>query len=240
MVIITYVYSYNERVQQTLDSFKRFGYEVAIVETDSHRGNGTALRLLYECYQRASSGHINFMYADAADSFCQRKFFAPYDTVIYQTEKACYPHEWVATHYPNKPTSYKNSPWKYLNGGGYCGSTKLIVEFFEKYGLNDLPGDVNGQHEQMIAYIKAKEDGFPILLDDGCELFQSMAFADPSEFSVIDYKETIVHGPAMEVVEPYKYPPLERKVLKNKVTKQIPAVLHFNGLTDMSILKQLK
>jgi hypothetical protein len=180
------------------------------------------------------------MYADAADSFCQRKFFAPYDKVIYQTEKACYPHEWVIPHYPNTPTSYAGSPWKYLNGGGYCGSTNLIVEFFEKYGLNKLPGDANGQHEQMLAYIKAKEDGFPIQLDDGCELFQSMAFADPSEFKVIDYKETQVYGPTMEVVPPYKYPSLERKALKNIVTKQIPAVLHFNGLTDMSILKELK
>jgi hypothetical protein len=167
------------------------------------------------------------MYADAADSFCQRKFFAPYDTIIYQTEKACYPHEWVAGHYPNTPTSYKNSPWKYLNGGGYCGSTKLIVEFFEKYGLNNLPGDVNGQHEQMLAYIKAKEDGFPILLDDGCELFQSMAFADHSEFEL---RQRQVH----------LSPDENSKYLVNKITKNVPAVLHFNGLTDMSILKELK
>jgi hypothetical protein len=182
------------------------------------------------------------MYADAADSFCQRRFFAPYDKIIYQTEKACYPHTWVAQHYPNVPTAYAGSPWKYLNGGGYCGSTKLICEFFERYGLNDLPGDANGQHEQMMAYIQAKEDGFPIQLDDGCELFQSMAFADPSEFSINNYidMETrpFIGVSNIKIGEDVLIK--EKKILYNKITNQIPAVLHFNGLTDMSILKELK
>jgi hypothetical protein len=222
MVVITYVYNETPNVKQTIKSFERFGYEVAVIRTDTHRGNGEALRLLYDCYKRASTGHINFMYADAADSFCQRKFFAPYDKIIYQTEKACYPHTWVAHNYPNTPTAYSHSPWKYLNGGGYCGSTKLIVEFFERYGLTELQGDANGQHEQMLAYIQAKKDGFPIQLDDGCELFQSMAFADPSEFAI-----------SMNAR-------IKSKVLWNKITNQVPAVLHFNGLTDMSILKELK
>lgn len=231
MVIITYIYSENERTKQMIDSFERLGYEVAVVKTDTHRGNGTALKLLYECYKRAETGHINFMYADAADSFCQRKFFAPYDKIIYQTEKACYPHTWVADKYPEVKTAYKSSPWRFLNGGGYCGSTKLIVEFFEKYGLNNLPAEANGQHEQMLAYIEAKKDGFPIQLDDGCELFQSMAFSDHSEFDIITKfagLENTINGVGQPVY------------LRNKVTNQIPAVLHFNGLTDMSILKELK
>ena len=212
-----------------LDSFKRFGYEMAVIETDTHRGNGTALRLLYECYQRASTGHLSFMYADAADSYCQRKFFAPYDKVIWQTEKNCYPHPHVAEQYHTIPTKYQNSPWKYLNNGGYYGSTKLVVEFFERYGLNELPAEANGQHETMMAYIKAKEDGFPIYLDDGCEVMQSMAFSpDMQDFEIIDIaKDSYVNY-------------LQTKLLRNKFTGQIPAVLHFNGLTDMSILKELK
>lgn len=222
MVIVTYIYSHNPRTQQMIDSFKRFGYEVAVIETDTHRGNGTALRLLGECYQRASTGHISFMYADAADSFCQRKFFAPYDKVMYQTEKACYPHTWLAERYPTIPTKYANSPWKYLNGGGYYGSTKLIAEFFSSYGLMNLQPDANGQHEQAMAYIQAKAEGFPIYLDDGCEVMQSMAFEEEGDFSIS----------AMEMTG--------TKLVRNNITGQIPAVLHFNGLTDMSILKELK
>lgn len=228
MVIVTYIYSDNVRTKQTIDSFKRFGYEVAIVREDAHRGNGHALRLLYECYKRASTGHINFAYADAADSFCQRTFFAPYDKIIYSTEKACYPHVELAKEYPTVKTKYIGSPWKYLNGGGYCGSTKLIVEFFEKYLLKHLTkNDVNGQHEQALAYIEAQKDGFPIQLDDGCELFQTMAFADPSEFEV-------------RLMQSQKVVEEQTKILMNVKTKNIPAILHFNGLTDMSILKELK
>lgn len=222
MVIVTYIYSHNERTKQMIDSFKRFGYEVAVVETDTHRGNGNALRLLGECYQRATTGHISLMYADAADSYCQRKFFAPYDKVIYQAEKNCFPHKWVGDKYPTTQTKYEGSPWKYLNGGGYCGSSKLIAEFFSSYGLMNL-GEADGQHEQALAYIQAKNEGFPIFLDDGCELMQSMAFS-----------------PDMRDFEIRKMEQSGTKLVVNKVTNQIPAVLHFNGCTDMSILKELK
>src|ERR1044072_1433897 len=223
MVIITYIYQDTPGTEQMIKSFERFGYEVAIIRTDQHRGNGTALRLMYECYKRAATGHLSFMYADAADSFCQRKQKAAYDILIWQTEKACYPHTWVAQHYPNVKSKYAGSPWCFLNNGGYCGSTKLVVEFFEKYGLNQLPPEANGQHEVMTAYIQAIEDGFPIQLDDGCELFQSMAFS-----------------PEMQDFHIRKMEQTGTKLLVNTVTNQIPAVLHFNGLTDMSILKELK
>jgi hypothetical protein len=216
MIIITYIYSPNERTKQTIDSFERFGYEVAVNNTDTHRGNGEALRILYECYKRAITAHEYFVYADAADSYCQRKFEAPTDHILYSVEKACYPHPEIAKQY--KPV---HSPWKYLNGGGYGGPLKLIIKFFERYGLTTLPGDANGQHEQMMAYLQAEKEGFPIKLDTQCEIFQTMAFADPSEFQVID---------------PVGMP----KQLLNKVTETVPAILHFNGLTDMSILKELK
>lgn len=226
MIVITYIYSHNARTKQTIDSFKRFGYEVAVIETDTHRGNGSAAKLLLECFKRAVTGHETFVYADAADSFCQRQFTIPGDRIIYSTEKACYPHTWVAGRYPpNK--AFQNSPWKYLNGGGYGGSLKLIIDFFEKYGLDKLPSDANGQHEQMLAYIEAVKDGFPIELDLGCRLFQTMAFADPCEFEVIDANDT---GDRLSLYNP---------VLKNKTTSNIPAILHFNGLTSMNILKEL-
>jgi hypothetical protein len=103
-----------------------------------------------------------------------------------------------------------------------------MVEFMERYGLNDLPPEANGQHEQMMAYIQARKDGFPIELDLSCELFQSMAFAEQEDFCI---KE-----PLRPIEDNKKY----SKYLFNTITKNIPAVLHFNGLTDMSILKELK
>jgi hypothetical protein len=222
MIIITNIYSHNERTKQTVDSFHSHGYEVA-VNSAPFIGNGQVLRDMLACYKRAATGHELFAYTDGADTFCQRRFDVPTDHILYSTEKACYPHPEIAKQY--KPT---RSKWKYLNGGGYGGPLKLIIEFFERYGLDKLPNDANGQHEQMVAYLQAEKEGFPIKLDTKCEIFQTMAFADPSEIEIVDQEADKGHFS------------LYKPVLRNKLTKTIPAILHFNGLTDMSILKELK
>lgn len=223
MIIVTNIYSPNANTKQTVESFARFGYEVA-VNSAPFTGNGQVLRDMLACYRRAITGHVDFFYTDGADTFCQRRADPPKDYILYSTEKACYPHPEIAKQY--RPTKSK---WKYLNGGGYGGPLKLIIEFFERYGLDKLPNDANGQHEQMVAYLAAEKDGFPIKLDTKCEVFQTMAFADPSEFEVMDPSH---EHTGFELAEP--------KLLRNKLTKTIPAILHFNGLTDMSILKELK
>lgn len=225
MIIITNIYSPNERTKQTVDSFERFDYEVAI-NNNPFTGNGQVLRDLYACYKRAITGHELFTYTDGADTFCQRKFDVPTDHILFSTEKACYPIVEMAKQY--RPTKSK---WKYLNGGGYGGPLKLIIEFFDRYGLTAYPGDVNGQHELMVAFLQAEKDGFPVKLDTKCEVYQTMAFADPSEFEVV----TTFVG-LEKFIEGERQPLL----LKNKATKTIPAILHFNGLTDMSILNELQ
>jgi hypothetical protein len=227
MIIITNIYSPNANTKQTVDSFERFGYEVA-VNSAQFIGNGQVLRDMLACYKRAATGHVDFFYTDGADTFCQRKAEPPKDYILYSTEKACYPHPEIAKQY--RPTKSK---WKYLNGGGYGGPLKLTIEFFERYGLDKLPNDANGQHEQMVAFLAAEKDGFPIKLDTKCEVFQTMAFADPSEFEVVEIQEDAqIINDRLEVDK--------IKLLRNKLTKTIPAILHFNGLTDMSILKELQ
>lgn len=218
MIIVTNIYSPNANTTQTVESFTRFGYEVA-VNSAPFIGNGQVLRDMLACYRRAITGHEDFFYTDGADTYCQRKVEPPKDFILYSTEKACYPHPEIAKQY--KTTKSK---WKYLNGGGYGGPLKLIIEFFERYGLDKHANDVNGQHEQMMAYLAAEKDGFPIKLDTKCEVFQTMAFADPSEFEV----RTALHDAGVS------------KMLYNKLAKTTPAILHFNGLTDQSILKELK
>lgn len=228
MIIITNIYFPNANTNQTVESFARFGYEVA-VNSNPFIGNGQVLRDMLACYRRAITGHELFAYTDGADTFCQRKFDVPDDHILYSTEKACYPIVDLAKQY--RPTKSK---WKYLNGGGYGGPLKLIIEFFERYGLDKLPNDANGQHEQMVAFLQAQKDGFPIWIDTKCEVFQTMAFADPSEFEVV--RVGTANSPEAVI------PSLNGGVpqLRNKVTKTVPAILHFNGLTDMSILKELQ
>lgn len=201
MVIITKIYEQTPQTKTMVQSFKNQGYEVAVLG-GRHYGNGSTMKELYECYKRALTGHETFCYSDGGDTYCQRTFEVPNDKIIYSTEKALYPNT-------SPDYSFKGeTQWKYLNGGGYCGSLKLIVEFFEKYGLTNLPSEANGQKEQHEAFLKAKKDGFPIELDYNCNIFQSIAFMDGNEFEVKD------------------------GLVINKITGSTPAIIHANGRTE--------
>lgn len=202
MVVITKIYNPIPSSDQMVESFKRHGYEVAVL-TGQHRGNGRTLKELYECYQRAIGGHETFCYSDGADTYCQRPFEVPTDHILYSTEQALYPEN--TPKYPNNPRAGK---WKYLNGGGYCGPLALMIEFMDKYGLTKATGDANGQLEQHIAYLEAKKEGFPIKLDYKCEIFQTTAFASEGELVV------------------------KKGLIVNTVTGSTPAILHANGRTE--------
>lgn len=201
MVIITKIYEPTAQTAQMVQSFEAQGYEVAVLG-GKHKGNGETLRELYECYKRASGGHETFCYSDGADTYCQKKFEVPTDSILYSTEKALYPE--TTPKYPNNPKSGK---WKYLNGGGVCGSLTLMIEFMEQYGLTNCPNDANGQLELHIAYLAAKKDKFPIKLDYKCEIFQTTAFAEEGELSV------------------------KKGLVINNITGTTPAIIHANGLT---------
>jgi hypothetical protein len=201
-------------------SFEKHGFEVAVNRIPT--GNGAILRGLYECYKRAATGHELFAYADAADTVCQRPFTVPTDHLLWSTEKACYPH-------PEKAKEYKfagrlKSPWRYLNNGVYGGPLALAIEFFERYGLHKLHEGANGQAEVMDAYLQAQKDGFPIKLDFGCKLFQSIAFDHDPERGGHPLHLKGYEGTDFEIKD---------GLVINKLTKSTPAVLHGNGQTPM-------
>lgn len=209
MIIVTKIYAPTFGTAKMVGSFERHGYEVAIL-TDPHTGHGNTLRQYHACFKRAITAHEYFMYSDGADTFMQQKVEPPTDHILYSTEKACYPKPEMASEYPDT-----TSPWRYLNGGGFTGPIRLAIEFFERYGLINYPADINGQHEQKVAFLQALKDGFPIKLDTQCETFQTIAFAEPEDFSIED------------------------NLVKNNITCTIPAVLHGNGLTPMDWIYKL-
>lgn len=204
MVVITKIYSETPQSKQMVESFQKHGYEVAVLR-GQHKGNGETLRELYECFKRASTGHETFCYSDGGDTFCQKLFTPPSDRIIYSTEKACYPLPELSKQYPKNPKAGK---WKHLNGGGYCGSIALMIEFMETYGLTNCANDANGQLEQSEAYIKAKKDKFPIYLDYKCEIFQTISHADEGDFEV------------------------KKGLVINAVTGTTPCIIHANGRTE--------
>lgn len=106
-----------------------------------------------------------------------------------------------------------DSRWKFLNNGAFCGPLKLVVEFFDRYKLHSIME--NGQAAVQRAYLQAISEGFPVKLDSNCDQFQSIAFRADDEFEVVD------------------------GLVRNKITGTTPALLHGNGLSDMSWIYKL-
>lgn len=181
-------------------------------------GHGETLRYVYEALKGLENDYKYAIYSDGADSYFIKSFTPPDNTVIYSTEKAVWPpnikHKWEDYYKDKVPESV----WMYLNGGGYCGEIRLLIEFFEKYGLNNYKGDINGQKEQSFAFIKAHQEGFPIMLDTKCEYFQTTGFEHDG-----DFKMGTVGRPNGTFT----------KIFANTKTGTLPSILHGNGRTDM-------
>lgn len=225
MIVATYIYAETFGTKQMRRSVEMHGHELAVCSVhgpDPNRINQELLQL----YKRASTGHENFLYLDAADSFVQREIVGiPTDHILYSTEKACYPHPaWSVKHPPSE------SPWRFLNGGGVCGPIKLMIEYYQRYNLCQVNG-MNGQAYLQQQFFQAVADGFPVRLDTECRIFQTLAFADESEFEWLTNFKGIKHFVGLEQVE-------DRELLHNKITGTTPAVLHGNGLTEMKHIYQ--
>ena len=207
MVVCTNIYAPNERTELMLESFARHGYYVHV--NTCQFDHGRTFNNLMVTYRDKAKTHDTFVYSDAGDTFCQRPFTVPNDRLIWSTEKQCYPEPQRATEYPET-----DSEFKYLNNGGYGGSLELMVEFGERY-IGKLRLTANCQKETVIAFLKAKKDGFPIYLDYGCEIFQTLAGTTKEDFDIFD------------------------GLVVNKMTKTTPAILHGNGTTPMKWVYQL-
>ena len=223
MIVCTYIYAETNGTREMRKSVERCGHELAVV-TAGPAPDAVNQQLL-GLYRRAASGHKKFVYADAADSFFQRPLNddqIPSDCIMYSTEKACYPYpDWNVKH----PAS--DSRWKFLNGGGVCGPLDLMIEYYERYRLCS-PGSMNGQAYLQQQMFQAISDGFPIKLDTSCSVFQTLAFADESEF---EWRHTMQQTYFDKETNTRQAVSVE--LLHNTITGTVPAVLHGNGLTEM-------
>jgi hypothetical protein len=207
-IIITSIYEPFWGTEEFLYSVNRLNLPVYNAFTrKKFTGNGDVHRMLYEAYKKFETEYKYVVYSDGADTYFLRSFTPPDNKVIFSAEKACYPNPERAIDFP-----ITTSPWKYLNGGNCCAPASLMIEFYERYGLDKLSGDVNGQKESTTAYLQGVKDGFPIELDTNCELFQTTAFEDAGDFE------------------------LTEKGLYNLKTGTHPHILHGNGRTDMSTI----
>lgn len=238
-VVLTSIYQEFWGTEEFRKSCERVGLPIHNAWKNPGRftGHANTLRYDYEAllYLKQNSQYKSVIYADGADSLFLKAFHVPTNCIIYSTEKAIWPPTdqmrtaWAKYYdkigFPNIQgftdpyTGYSSqSPWKYLNGGGWCGPIDGLIEFFERYGLNKLKGDINGQDYQALAFLKAHDEGFPIYLDAQCQYFQTTGFEDPNDF---EYSGRTEFGSSY---------------FRNKITHSYPAILHGNGRTDMKHL----
>jgi hypothetical protein len=209
-IILTSIYEEFWGTQQFRKSCAMVGLPVHnAFRGQSFKGNGTVLRMLYNSILELKGRYKKVIYSDGADTFFMKAFTPPDNIFIISAEKHCYPDPVKAPLYP-----LKKEPWCYVNGGNWCGDIDICIAFFEKYGLMNHVGDVNGQRELTDAYIRGVFDGFHIQLDQKCEYFQTTAFEEPGDFALAEDGKGII----------------------NLITGTEPAVLHGNGRTDMKAI----
>lgn len=204
-VILTYIYNEFWGTEQFRKSVERTGLPlVNFFTAKEFKGNAEIMRMQYDCLVKLRDRYKYAIYSDGADTYFFRGFTPPDGVIIYSAEAACYPIEAMAAEYKDKQTR-----WCYLNAGNWCGEIELMIKFIEKYGLHRHHSDINGQKEIAEAYLKAVNDGFPIMLDQQCKYFQSIAFEEEGEFTLTD------------------------EGVKNNVTGNTAATAHGNGRTNM-------
>ena len=183
-------------------SLWRHGWEFVEI-TVPWRGFATKLQELAK-YLR-ESGDEYFIMQDAFDTYCLLPpsempwQYADVDGVIVSGEKACYPDPERAHHFT------ASSPWRYPNSGQVYGRSSRFLELIERH---PVPDDVDDQR-----YYTDRAIAGEVLVDDECNLFQSIAFEEPDDFD---------------------YFPNERFKFRNKKTGTFPLFAHGNGRTDMN------
>ena len=129
------------------------------------------------------------------------------DAVVFNGEKACWPHGDLAPLYPD------TGVWRFLNSGIMCGPADRILAMFDAMNLESIGVDrtedgrriePNDQGE-IQQFFTRQPPGVKMVVDGGCKLFQTLSACDIGEFD------------------------LSGDHIRNKITGTTPGVWHFNG-----------
>jgi hypothetical protein len=149
------------RCRQLERSLILHGYGYHIIE---HKWDGF-LGKIHETYKylKTCATHTHFLYTDAWDTVALRPDVQVPDGILISAERACYPHPEKAKLYPPH-----DSPWKYVNGGGWCGEISEFIRMYESKPPTDELNDQVWLTDRFLA-------GWG-KLDYECEVFQTLAF----------------------------------------------------------------
>lgn len=190
-------------------SLKHFGFDYHFIV---HEWKGF-LDKLHETYKylKLLEGYTHFLYTDAWDTFCLNQPAAlekiiNKEGLLISAERACYPNAEKAVLYPEN-----KSPWKYVNGGGWCGE---IAAFIKMYEAEPPTTELNDQVYLTDQFLKHNKEGW-IKLDYECSIFQTVAFCPDSDFQI------------------------EENAMFNTITETQPTFIHGNGHTPIPHIYKL-
>lgn len=145
------------------------GHEYHIIQ---HEWAGFLDKLHYTYkWLKANPTVTHFIYTDAWDTVALATPCNPLQGLLFSAERACYPHPEKAVLYPET-----DSPFKYVNGGGFAGESQRFIELYESCPPTD---EVNDQVWLTDRYLANTNT---IKLDTNRELFQTLAFCPPTDF----------------------------------------------------------
>ena len=201
------------------ESLDRVGHVPLLLGGGSDKGiyggHGSKVRLLKEAIENGTVDTDYIIFCDTWDvlftsspEYILERYLALYGDshLLFCAEKNCFPNSGLSGSH-----TATESAFKYLNAGGAIGATSLFHSVLVSMRAETIPDDgmLNGvmfepsDQNLWMEYHCRRENS--IVLDNNCEIFQSMHGVDPVEFD------------------------LTGGVLKNVASNSTPMVLHFNG-----------
>jgi hypothetical protein len=139
--------------------------------------------------------------------------------LLFSAEIGCWPDKRMAKFF----TQDDNTPYIYLNSGGFIGKAGLIKELLCKNDENDDENNIySNQYVWANCYLKNKDR---IKLDTYCDIFCTM-YTDYGEELTNTDVDKIYNIKRQWIDENFS---IENHRIYNKITKTFPCQLHFNG-----------
>jgi hypothetical protein len=178
-------------LQQLRKSMDRMGLDYVVLGIgEPWQGFGMKVIKTRE-YLRTLEGYTHFIFVDAYDTLFLKPITEYEGGIVFSTEKNCWPDY-------NAPYPVSTKVFRYLNSGCYIAPIDEYLALTDEYPINYADDD---QRYFTNIYLRSGK----IKLDCDCKLFQSYAFTDQNDLTI-----------------------LPNKIINNHSQSE-PAVIHFNG-----------
>lgn len=173
----------------------------------------------------------------ATEDEIMKKFREFGKETVFSAERNCWPDTELEEYFPKNHAS----PFKYLNSGGFIGTTGMLKSLLEREVIGKKDYHWSNQYAWILRYLDAPEH---IALDHHCEIFYT-ASTDASKRKYF-YKKDRNGNPKKDYRHPEFLKTEGNKILqeisfsndriRNLVTQTSPCHVHFNGPIGQSLL----